>query len=71
MNYVLDKKSNSENKSSGNIEINENTFSILFVLNKSKEKIEMIKIDHSKLLKSPFKEEKLNIPATITKVKPN
>ena len=30
------------------------------MLNKAKEKVEIIKLDHSKLLKSPFSEERLD-----------
>jgi len=33
---------------------------LVYILNKTKEKVEIIKLDHSKLLKSPFGEEKMN-----------
>ena len=36
--------------------ISENTSSLLYIFNKTKEKVEIIKLDHSKLLKSPFGE---------------
>ena len=40
--------------------ISETTASLLYIFNKTKEKVELIKLDHSKLLKSPFGEEKMN-----------
>jgi hypothetical protein len=33
---------------------------LVYILNKTKEKVEVIKLDHSKLLKFPFGEEKMN-----------
>ena len=56
----MDKKKNTD-ISDAEIEfISESTSSILYVFNKNKEKIEVIKLDHSKLLKSVFGEEKMN-----------
>lgn len=34
---------------------------MVYILNKAKEKVEIIKLDHSKLLKSPFGEEKVDM----------
>lgn len=59
-NVILDKKKNSEFGDGGIAKIGDNTSSIIYALNKTKEKVEIIKLDHSKLLKSPFGEEKLD-----------
>lgn len=58
--HMLDRKKNSELPESSISKISEGTSSVLFILNKSKEKVEMIKLDHSKLLKSTFGEEKVS-----------
>lgn len=57
----LDKKKNTElPEEEINMIEEQNTSSLLYILNKTKEKIEIIKLDHSKLLKSPFGEEKMD-----------
>ena len=38
----------------------ETTASLVYIFNKAKDKLEIIKLDHSKLLKSPFGEERVN-----------
>lgn len=59
-NTILDKKKNTDITDGGISKVSDNTSSIIYALNKAKEKIEIIKLDHSKLLKSPFGEEKLD-----------
>ena len=56
----LDKKKNIEISDATIDKISDSTTSLLYIFNKTKEKIEIIKLDHSKLLKSPFGEEKMN-----------
>lgn len=50
----LDKKKNIEVSDAELTHISDNTSSLVYILNKAKEKVEVIKLDHSKLLKSPF-----------------
>lgn len=57
---ILDKKKNTDFADGSISKVTENTSSIIYALNKAKEKVEIIKLDHSKLLKSPFGEEKLD-----------
>lgn len=40
-------------------EIDQHTTSIIYVFNKQKEKVEIIKFDHNKLLESSFGEDKI------------
>jgi hypothetical protein len=40
--------------------VGDNTSSVLYVLNKAKEKVEIIKQDHSKVLKCAFSEDRLD-----------
>lgn len=59
-NVLLDKKKGSDFPEGRISRVGENTSSILYVLNKAKEKVEIIKLDHSRVLKSPFSEERLD-----------
>lgn len=52
----MDKKKNTDISDSEISQISETTSSVLYILNKNKEKVEVIKLDHSKLLKSVFGE---------------
>ena len=56
----MDKKKNTDISDAEIDHISETTSSILYVFNKGKEKVEVIKLDHSKLLKTVFGEEKMN-----------
>jgi hypothetical protein len=51
---VLEKKKNTEITDNIVSKITENTSTVLYILNKAKEKVEIIKLDHSKILKSSF-----------------
>lgn len=51
---MLEKKKNTEITDNIVSKITENTSTVLYILNKAKEKVEIIKLDHSKILKSPF-----------------
>ncbi len=55
-NLLLDKKKGSDFPEGRIARVGDNTSSILYVLNKAKEKVEIIKLDHIKVLKSPFNE---------------
>jgi hypothetical protein len=50
----LDKKKNVEITDFELTSISDNTSSLVYILNKAKEKVEVIKLEHCKLLKSPF-----------------
>lgn len=52
----MDKKKNTDISDSEISQISETTSSVLYIFNKNKEKVEVIKLDHSKLLKSVFGE---------------
>jgi hypothetical protein len=57
---ILDKKKGADFSDAAIPKISENTSTMIYALNRAKEKVEIIKLDHSKLLKSPFGEEKLD-----------
>ena len=50
----LDKKKSCEVSEAEIDSITDDTSSLLYILNKTKEKIEVVKLEHSKLLQSPF-----------------
>lgn len=58
--FLVEKKKNQELSDLNINQISNDTASIIFVLSKSKEKIEVVRLEHSKILKSPFGEEKLD-----------
>jgi len=57
---VLDKKKGSDFPEGRIARVGDNTSSVLYVLNKAKEKVEIIKQDHSKVLKCAFSEDRLD-----------
>lgn len=61
-NILLDKKKGTDFPDGRIARVGDNTSSILYVLNKAKEKVEIIKLDHSKVLKSAFNEEPIDQP---------
>lgn len=57
---ILDKKKGADISDTTISKLSDNTSTILYALNRAKEKVEIIKVEHSKLLKSPFGEERLD-----------
>lgn len=57
---ILDKKKGSDFPEGRIARVADNTSSVLYVLNKAKEKVEIIKQEHSKVLKCPFSEDRLD-----------
>lgn len=57
---ILDKKKGADIPDTAVTKLSDNTCTILYALNRAKEKVEIIKVEHSKLLKSPFGEERLD-----------
>jgi hypothetical protein len=57
---VLDKKKGSDFPEGRIARVGDNASSVLYVLNKAKEKVEIIKQDHSKVLKCAFSEDRLD-----------
>ena len=56
----MDKKKGADIPDAVISKLSDNTSTILYALNRAKEKVEIIKVEHSKLLKSPFGEERLD-----------
>lgn len=59
-NYIVERKKSIEVNFLPVTQISIDTSSVIFTLSKAKEKIEIIRLDHSKLLKSPFVDEKID-----------
>jgi hypothetical protein len=68
---VMEKKRNGEVGDESVGRVSESTSSVLLIMNKSKEKIEVIKLEHAKILKSCFGEEKLNLIVYSKKISGN